>query len=251
MAGNTPFGLISLILTAGACVMIFFIILAGAENHTPLNQIYYLWADTSKISGAPPISEWTLWNVCTSSSMTGGGNTMMCGKVKPANPFLPQQNFGTSTGVPDYFLSHHRTFYYLSRVTFAFYLISLFFMVSSLATGLLALCSRLGSAISSLTAAWACFCLTVTAALMTSFVVLGRNHFRSAGISSGIGIKNMAFTWASVACLFIASALYCLGFVSARRNHGRSSRVETKEHRGGVPFFRRRRSPVDSERAFA
>ena len=59
------------------------------------------------------------------------------------------------------------TFYYLTRFMFAFVLISLFFAVCSLFLGLFALCSRIGSYLSSVTCAVALFFQTIVAALMT------------------------------------------------------------------------------------
>lgn len=247
MGGSAIFGAISLILTAGACVMTFFVILAGTSTHTPLDQVYFLWADTSKIPNAPSRTQWTLWNFCDGSS----GKNVNCGNVRPAYPFLPQSNFGTDNGVPADFLNHHNTFYYLSRFMFAFYLISIFFMVCSLATGLLSLCSRLGSAISSFTASIALFSLTLTAALMTSVFVIGRDKFRGAGDSAQVGIKAFAFTWASVACMFLAMVLYCLGFTASRRERRTSRIVATEKRSGGRSFFHRKRSPGgDSEQRF-
>lgn len=58
-------------------------------------------------------------------------------------------------------------FYYLSRFTFALILIALFFAVLSFFTGLLAIFSRLGGALSGLLAALALFFHGVVAALMT------------------------------------------------------------------------------------
>jgi len=252
MAGNGLFGLVSLFVTAGGCVMLFFIILAGTTDSDPLNRVYFLWADTSNISGAPNTSEWTLWNVCESGNNGSGGMTTNCGSVHAANPFLPQQNFGTSNNIPQEFLNDHKTYYYLSRFTFAFYLISLFFMLGSMVTGMLALCSRLGSAISALAAAWALFCITVTAALMTSCYVIGRNAFNDAGIDAGLGLYAFGFTWGAVGCMIVATACYCIGFSLARRHHHRE-RALTTEKRGGsrFPFFRRRSPAGDSERTFS
>lgn len=58
-------------------------------------------------------------------------------------------------------------YYYLTRFMFAFHLIALFFGVCALFTGLLALCSRIGSFLSSLPCSIALFFQTLTAALMT------------------------------------------------------------------------------------
>lgn len=241
MAGQPMFGLISLILTAGACVMTFLILLAGTKDVTPLNQVFFLWADTSDIPNAPSLTKWTLWNFCEDAD----GLLSNCGKVKAAHPFLPQNNFGTTRNVPEDFLDHHRTYYYLSRIMFAFYLISIFFMICSLFTGLLALCSRLGSAISSLSAAVALFSMSLTASLMTAVFIMGRNAFRDDGHAAQVGLKAFAFTWASVAALFLAMVFYCGGFCSGRRrrHHHHDKPVEpVRTSRFG--FFRRRREVV-------
>lgn len=55
----------------------------------------------------------------------------------------------------------------MTRFLFAFFIIGLFFAVCSLFTGLLALCSRLGGALSGLLAAVALFFHSIVAALMT------------------------------------------------------------------------------------
>ena len=58
-------------------------------------------------------------------------------------------------------------YYYLTRFMFAFVLIGLFFAVCTLFLGLLALCSRIGSFLSSGLCSVALFFQTLTAALMT------------------------------------------------------------------------------------
>lgn len=60
-----------------------------------------------------------------------------------------------------------RKFYLLTRFMFAFHLIALFFGTCALFIGLLALCSRIGSFLSSGTCSVALFFQTLTAALMT------------------------------------------------------------------------------------
>ncbi len=93
---------VSLFLTAGACLLLFLVILAGAISSNPVNQIYFLQADTSEIEGALPISRWTLWNIC---GVDDSGRNNNCGAVKPAFPFNPQSNFPDVTeGIPDGFL---------------------------------------------------------------------------------------------------------------------------------------------------
>jgi len=88
--------------------------------------------------------------------------------VHPAFPFDPpsSRNFGTTTDVPKAFIGTSR-YFYLTRFMFAFELIALFFAVCALFTGMLALCTRLGSYLSGLLTTIALLFQTVTAALMT------------------------------------------------------------------------------------
>ena len=96
------FALTSLILIAGACLLIFLVLLGGAVDHNPTNQIFFLQADTSGIPGAQPLSRWTFWNIC-SVSATGRN---ICPKVHPAFPLDPPsgRNLGTTTDIDAAFI---------------------------------------------------------------------------------------------------------------------------------------------------
>ena len=90
----------SLFFTAGAALLIFLVLLAGAVDHHPVSGIWFLRVDTSGIKGAPSMSHWTFWNVCDGSS----GINANCGKVVPAYPFDPPRDFGTTNGIPSAFI---------------------------------------------------------------------------------------------------------------------------------------------------
>ncbi|KAF4943056.1 hypothetical protein F66182_18875, partial [Fusarium sp. NRRL 66182] len=100
-AGRPIFGFLALFFTAGALVLMFLTFLAGVNNHVPLNEIYFLQADTSNLPGAPSTSRWTFWNIC---SVSDGDS--QCGSVHPDFPFDPpsSRNFGTTTNVPGAFI---------------------------------------------------------------------------------------------------------------------------------------------------
>merc|ERR1712093_189520 len=49
MAGRGLFSLVSLILVAGGLLLMFFILLAGAVDGSPLNKFYFLQANTGNI----------------------------------------------------------------------------------------------------------------------------------------------------------------------------------------------------------
>ena len=217
----------------------FLVLLAGVSDHDPLYRIYFLQADTRNIPNAPDVSRWTFWNVCAESA--SGHND--CGKVHPAFPLDPPRgnNFNTKDNVPHQFLNTHQ-YYYLTRFMFAFMLIGLVFAAMSLFTGLLALCTRIGSLLSGLVGLVALFFHTLTASLMTAAYVKGRNNFKSNGQSASFGRYSFGFMWAAVACLFLSSMLFC---VAGGRSSDRTTYTTHRSFFGG----RRRRSTRSAKSA--
>lgn len=250
MAAARPiFGILSLILLAGAVLLQFFLILAGTTNTTPINHVYFLETTTNGIPGARNPSRWMLLYICGAD----GSRNANCGSPVPALPFDPPRNnnFGTEEGIPDAFIGTNR-YFYLSRFAFAFFLISLFFGVVALLTGVLALCTRLGAYLSSANAFVALGFQTLFAALMTAWSVLGRNHFRSAGQDASLGRYAYGFTWAAVACYLLSTIFFCIGGSAGKKNRD----TTTTRSRGGL--FGRKRSTrsrasrgsfIDSERS--
>ena len=92
---GAPLAIVSLVLIAGALLLMLLVVIGGAVDKNPTNQFYFLQADTSAIPGAPGTSRWTFWNTCGD---TNGRNA--CPHVHPAYAFDPKKNFGTTTGVP-------------------------------------------------------------------------------------------------------------------------------------------------------
>ncbi|KAI9799303.1 MAG: hypothetical protein M1825_004796 [Sarcosagium campestre] len=225
---KAPFALLSLFFTAAAIVLIFFVVLAGTRYSTPVDLVYFLRADTSGIEGARPLTVWTLWNDC---GVSPNGRNIDCGAVQPAHAFDPQRNFPSTDGVPETFIGTKK-FFYLSRFTFAFILIGLVFAVFSLFTGLLALCSRLGGALSGLLASFALFWQAAAAALMTACYVIARKNFRSDDITADLGKYGFGFMWAATASLLLATIFFFL-VVGAGKNQKSSS---------SKSFFRRNKS---------
>ncbi|KAJ5808067.1 hypothetical protein N7474_009336 [Penicillium riverlandense] len=236
---------------ASAILLIFLTLLGGARNSNPLNRIYFLEANTANIPGAPAVSRWTFWQLC---SVRDGKND--CGSSHPDFPFDPpsHRNFGTTTNVPPEFigyvycrqsdifspyLTNHRTNHYFltSRFMFPFILIGLFFATLSLFTGLVAMCTRIGSYISGFLSWLALTFITITTCLMTAVFVQGRSAFNRNGQSSSLGVKAFAFMWTATACLFLSCLLYCLGGAVGRKEGGYSGREQRR--RG---FFSSQRS---------
>ncbi|KAF9735299.1 hypothetical protein PMIN06_000618 [Paraphaeosphaeria minitans] len=223
MVARPILGLVALILLAGGLLLQWFLILSGGVNSSPEDQFYFLQASTNGIGGARNPSRWTFWAIC---GVDGSGHNTNCGSPTPALPFDPPRNFGTQSNIPESFLGTHK-YYYLSRFMFAWYLIAFFFAHIALFTGLLALFSRLGGYLSALTTFVAMFFQALGAALMTAWVVQGRNVWRSNGFDAHIGTKLMAFAWTSFFCYFLASLLFCIGGTVDRESSG-SSRMSRK-----------------------
>lgn len=159
----------SLILVAGGILLMFFILLAGAVDGSPVNRWYFLEADTSSIPNAPPLSRWSYWNVCGVD-----GDRTSCGdanyeNVHPAFPLDPssRRTFDTRVNVPENFVKNHGYYFLMTRFMFAFMLIALFFAVCALFTGVLALCTRIGAYLSGFLTMIALFFQLIQAALMT------------------------------------------------------------------------------------
>ncbi|EXJ78680.1 hypothetical protein A1O1_09082 [Capronia coronata CBS 617.96] len=235
MAVRSVFSLASLIILAGGVLFMFFILLAGAVSGSPLNKFYILQADTGNIPNAPPVSRWSYWNICGVQN----GRTV-CGDqhysdVHPAFPLDPasHREFDTTVNVPLRFVRHHGYYFYMTRFMFAFMLIALFFSVCGLLTGLLALCTRLGSYLSGFFTALAMFFQAIQASLMTAAYVKGRDNFRRNGQASHIGKYAFGFEWAAFACFLISTVLFCMAGSSRRDTTTTSTRRS---------FFKGRRS---------
>ncbi|KAM3071804.1 Eisosomes component [Clarireedia jacksonii] len=239
-------GLTSLILIAASIVFIFFVVLSGVSNTTPLNKTYFLRADTSSISGARSVSQWTYFYIC------GQGNTD-CGKPVPALPF-GYAWLGGGQGAPSSLLGQHakgttsKHFYYLWRFGWVFYLMGLVFDVVAFFASLLAPCSRLASYFASSILVFALFWFSLGASLMTAEFVQARNRFRSDGINASVGRWAFGWTWAAWAAMFLATITLCLGGAlggEGRRQRRRDSRIHTEPagtgRRGGFNFYRNQR----------
>ncbi|KAK9313513.1 SUR7/PalI family-domain-containing protein [Lipomyces starkeyi] len=241
-AKNILLKLLPFILLSGATLLLLFIILAGIKDSSPLNRIFYFEADTSGIGNAPPTSRWTLWNVCGVSN----GLNSDCRSNKPAYAFQPDVNFGSTSGVPSTILNNHSTYYYLSRFSFAFFLIATIFSGFAFLSGLFALFSRLATAVTAGLALAALITDIIASSLATALYVKARGAFHSEGRSAHLGVKLFAFAWTSVACLILCSVGYLLLFRAGRAMTRGAVPLENEKRRGR--FFRRRREyPAEGE----
>ncbi|KAJ4132960.1 Eisosomes component [Fusarium falciforme] len=93
MAKHAPLGLAALVLLAASLLFLWFIILSGLNNTTPLNKTYFLRADTSDITGARDVTQWTFFYIC------GAGNKD-CSGARPA-PSIGRAWSSNPSGAPD------------------------------------------------------------------------------------------------------------------------------------------------------
>lgn len=244
VAARGLMGFVSLLLIAGSLVLLFFVVLSGVTNTTPLNKTYFLEADTSSITGARTISRWTYFYI------TGVDNSER-GAPVPALPFGAAWIGGGAGAPADLIGSHyHGTtdfhYYYLWRFGWVFYLIALVFDVLAFFTSLLAPCSRLASYGSSFILFIAWFFMSFAASMMTAEFVQARNAFHRAGLSASLGRYAFGFTWGAWAAITLAVLTLILGGASGRseRRTRRNSQVVSGTSPGGgymTGFFRRQR----------
>ncbi|KAI0397661.1 SUR7/PalI family-domain-containing protein [Xylariaceae sp. FL0594] len=208
---NTYLAPLSLIFLAGSIVLMFFVVLAGVTDTSPLRQTYFLSADTSSISGARAVSQWTFFHIC-------GRLNVDCSRAWPDPPVgWAWSGRPTGTNLPERLIGSqggHTTssyYFYMWRFGWVFYLIALFFSVVAFFTGFVACCGRLGSAIAGLTTSVALFFLSIAASLMTATFVKMRNEFSRVGRDASIGKYAFGFTWGAWAALFISMVLFFAG----------------------------------------
>ena len=158
-------GLPALIFLAGSLVMLWFIILSAVTNTSPLNQTYFLRADTSGITGARSVTQWAYFRIC------GDGNSD-CRRSWADPPFGLAWSANPSNA-PDALIGSHggnttsRYYFYMWRFGWVFFLITLFFETIAFFAGFVGCCGRLGAGISGLVSATALFFSTIAVSLMT------------------------------------------------------------------------------------
>ncbi|RPB01443.1 SUR7-domain-containing protein [Choiromyces venosus 120613-1] len=232
----------SLFLLAGTIVLLFLLLLAGAYDRKPLNQIFFLQADTHDIPNAPNgICHWTLYNYCDSRN----GKNYNCRPNDAAYPFLPQRNFRTETNIPRDFIHNPRRYFYLSRFLYAFYVIDLFLALLAFFAALLATCFRPVGYLAAAVAAFGLFCMSFSAAIMTACYVLGQKAFRHNRRFARVGVKAFAFTWTCVALFFLSALMLALGLIS-RRNQNRTHPSRTRYSGSASRMRGSRHAPVEN-----
>lgn len=142
--------------------MQFFIVLSGLGT-SPENKVFFLQSTTDNINGqfhggdVPNPARWTYLAICG----VDGSNNANCGPKAAAIPFSPRRNFGDDGAIGG------NSYFYLSRVSWAFYIIALFFAVVAFLLTIAAFVARLGAYLTGFFAFLAMASQAVAAALMT------------------------------------------------------------------------------------
>jgi hypothetical protein len=145
--------------------MLWFVILSGVKSTTPLNNTFFLRADTSGITGARPVTQWAFFRIC------GLGNTDC--RRSWADPPIGRAWASNPSGAPAELVGPHGGgttsfhYFYMWRFGWVFYLIALFFETIAFFAAFIGCCGRLGAAISGLVTVTALFFLTIAVSLMT------------------------------------------------------------------------------------
>lgn len=158
-------GTAGLIFLSTSMLFIWFIILPGVTDDTPFRKTYYLRADTSGITGARDISQWTYFFIC-------GLDNKDCGDAHPAIPFGFAWDSNAQNVPPGLGGSHgsHTTsfhYFFMWRFGWVFLLMTLFFEVLAFFTAFLACCGRLGAALAFVVSGIALFFYTLAVTIIT------------------------------------------------------------------------------------
>ncbi|VBB73044.1 Putative protein of unknown function [Podospora comata] len=242
MAAGRLISLLATLFLSVSLLLLWFTLLSGITSTSPLRQTYFLRADTSGITGARGISQWTYFRIC-------GIDNTDCGPARPGLPLgdawatdadnVPRELIGSYGGGTTSY-----QYWYLWRFGWVFYLIALFFMTCAFLGSWLACLGRLGAGLIATVSSVGLLFLSVAVALMTATFVKTRNAFIADGRNADLGAYGFGFSWGSWAAMFIATVLYCV----ARRGHASDGVGRTNKRWSGSTFGRRKSSGTAGSR---
>lgn len=239
--------LITLLFFAGNTLLLILIIISGATNNFPVDRFYWVQADTQGIANASDITRWTFWGACQKS-----GDVNLCGTdLSPAYPISPVDNFGTTTDVPEPFISNRDSFYYLTRFSFCFFWISLAFIGISFLIYVGTWCSYGFAKVVWMLTAVGCLFNVTAVVLQTAASVMARNAFSDADREASIGADLFGIAWASVFLSLCEMVSTIVQFVQKSvRNHQQQKNeppIVPQENRPFKSFFLGKTEPYSVE----
>ncbi|AGO11110.1 AaceriAFR368Cp [[Ashbya] aceris (nom. inval.)] len=200
--------LLTAILLAGNTLLLLFIVFSGSIESKPIDRMYWLSARTAGFEGAFEYSKWTFWGVCNGE----GSHNRDCGRMAPAYPLSPLDNFGRQA-IPDEFVQDRDTYFYLSRFAFCFFWVALAFLAIAFLFYVFTWCSYSFTKVVFTMVLIGCLFNMAAVACQTAVVVLARNAFRNADRDPKIGPQLMGIAWASVACSILIFFFTGISFI--------------------------------------
>lgn len=182
------FSIIPAILVLGSLVALVFVNISGVTSSSFMKNIYFSKAE---VNGDE--YQWSMYALCQGS---------LCSTAKPAYPYSPEDNFGESS-VPDEFVTHRKTYYYVLRFGYAMLLGAGVFTLAAFVAAAVGVCVPSGIFATSAVAAATIFC-GIGAAMETAIHVKGVKVFQAAGYSAKIGTPMFICMWVPVALLALA-----------------------------------------------
>ncbi|CCE66026.1 hypothetical protein TPHA_0O00560 [Tetrapisispora phaffii CBS 4417] len=216
----------TLLFLAGNTLLLILIIISGSTNDYPINNFYWVEADTANIPNAPDVTRWTFWGAC---GVENGDETNCGSNLSPAAPISPVDNFHTTINVPSKFVNDRNTFYYLTRFSFCLFWISLAFIGITFLLYIISWFSYEFTKVCFLLVSIGCLFNVTGVVLQTAASVLARNAFNKTGVNhSKLGSDLFGIAWASVALSLleaIALAVTHINNVYQRRSNNSISQV--------------------------
>jgi hypothetical protein len=142
----------------------FFVVLSGMTGHAPLNNTYFLQADTYFITGARAVTRWTYFRMCDDRNANCGASVpaLPFGYAWSSNPiFAPAELVGPEAG-----RTTSTYYFYMWRFGWVFYLMSLIFTLFAFLVGFLACFGRLGSVVAGIVSLCTLMFYTLAVSLM-------------------------------------------------------------------------------------
>lgn len=213
------FALVPFAFIGASAALLFFINLSGVSNDlTFLNKFYF-----SSVTTTEEV-RWTMYAMCAPTS----NGEVYCSAKQPAYPYSPSDNFGLSQ-VPSDFVKNRKTYYYLLRIAYAWFLLALMFSLLSLFPVFWSCCFKgfITGFFASMVVGTATFFALMGAAFNTAVHAKGVAVFKKAGYTARLGKDMMVVMWLAVALLVVSTLwMFFIGVHGAHEKFGSSGKED-------------------------
>ncbi|RCK65490.1 Protein SUR7 [Candida viswanathii] len=178
------FTIVPIFFLLGSSLLLILTVINGSGTSNILGRFWWSQTDTSGLTGVPFSStRWTFYRICENVN----------NQIPAAFPYSPLDNFGEDSGIPQEFIDHRDTYYYSSRIGWAFSLIALFFTVVATVFTPLNFCFRFGGIVA-----------IVATVIALIFDITGATAWNRAGFPTALGAAAFAILWTSVFTLAVS-----------------------------------------------